>query len=75
MDPARRSRPLPRLPRRHGHPGRDAGALEPVRHRQRHEPGPRAVLMGAAGMNSATLLWYVAAALGLGALALAFPQR
>ncbi len=36
--------------------------------------GRRAVLMGAAGMNSATLLWYVAAALGLGALALAFPQ-
>ena len=36
--------------------------------------GKRAVLLGVAGMNSATLLWYVAAALGLGALALAFPQ-
>jgi threonine/homoserine/homoserine lactone efflux protein len=36
--------------------------------------GRRAVLLGVAGMNSATLIWYVAAALGLGALALAFPQ-
>lgn len=36
--------------------------------------GKRAVLVGVAGMNTATLIWYVAAALGLGALALAFPQ-
>src|ERR1700743_2978417 len=36
--------------------------------------GKRAVLLGVAGMNTATLVWYVAAALGLGALALAFPQ-
>jgi threonine/homoserine/homoserine lactone efflux protein len=36
--------------------------------------GRRAVLLGVAGMNSATLVWFVAAALGLGALALAFPQ-
>ena len=36
--------------------------------------GRKAVLLGVAGMNSATLLWYVAAALGLGALAVAFPQ-
>jgi threonine/homoserine/homoserine lactone efflux protein len=36
--------------------------------------GKRAVLIGVAGMNTATLIWYVAAALGLGALALAFPQ-
>ena len=36
--------------------------------------GRRAVLLGVAGMNTATLLWYAAAALGLGALALAFPQ-
>ncbi|HEY4030390.1 MAG TPA: LysE family translocator [Caulobacteraceae bacterium] len=36
--------------------------------------GRRAVLLGVAGMNTATLIWYVAAALGLGALALAFPQ-
>ena len=36
--------------------------------------GRRAVLLGVAGMNCATLIWYVAAALGLGALALAFPQ-
>ena len=36
--------------------------------------GRRAVLLGVAGMNSATLVWYVAAALGLGALAVAFPQ-
>jgi threonine/homoserine/homoserine lactone efflux protein len=36
--------------------------------------GRRAVLLGVAGMNTATLLWYMAAALGLGALALAFPQ-
>jgi threonine/homoserine/homoserine lactone efflux protein len=36
--------------------------------------GKKAVLPGVAGMNTATLIWYVAAALGLGALALAFPQ-
>jgi len=36
--------------------------------------GKKAVLLGVAGMNTATLIWYVAAALGLGALALAFPQ-
>jgi threonine/homoserine/homoserine lactone efflux protein len=36
--------------------------------------GKKAVLIGVAGMNTATLFWYVAAALGLGALALAFPQ-
>jgi threonine/homoserine/homoserine lactone efflux protein len=36
--------------------------------------GRRAVLLGVAGMNAATLAWYVAAALGLGALALAFPR-
>jgi threonine/homoserine/homoserine lactone efflux protein len=36
--------------------------------------GRRAVLLGVAGMNTATLIWYLAAALGLGALALAFPQ-
>jgi threonine/homoserine/homoserine lactone efflux protein len=36
--------------------------------------GRKAVLLGVAGMNTATLIWYVAAALGLGALALAFPK-
>ena len=36
--------------------------------------GKKAVLLGVAGMNTATLIWYVAAALGLGALALAFPR-
>lgn len=36
--------------------------------------GRKAVLLGVAGMNTATLLWYLAAALGLGALALAYPQ-
>jgi threonine/homoserine/homoserine lactone efflux protein len=36
--------------------------------------GKRAVLLGVAGMNTATLIWYAAASLGLGALALAFPQ-
>jgi threonine/homoserine/homoserine lactone efflux protein len=35
--------------------------------------GRRAVLVGVVGMNCATLLWYGAAALGLGTLALAFP--
>ena len=36
--------------------------------------GKKAVLLGVAGMNTATLIWYLAAALGLGALALAFPH-
>ena len=36
--------------------------------------GKKAVLLGVAGMNTATLIWYGAAALGLGALALAFPR-
>jgi hypothetical protein len=36
--------------------------------------GRKAVLVGVVGMNTATLIWYVAAALGLGALALAFPR-
>src|SRR6516162_3259842 len=36
--------------------------------------GRKAVLLGVAGMNNATVIWYVAAALGLGALALAFPK-
>jgi threonine/homoserine/homoserine lactone efflux protein len=36
--------------------------------------GRKAVLLGVAGMNTATLIWYGAAALGLGALALAFPK-
>lgn len=35
--------------------------------------GHKAVLAGVAGMNLASLVWYVAAGLGLGALALAFP--
>ncbi len=35
--------------------------------------GPRAALLGVAGMNCATLVWYGAAALGLGALIAAFP--
>ncbi len=36
--------------------------------------GPRAVLAGVAGMLSGTLVWFLAAALGLGALVLAFPK-
>src|ERR1700760_2853250 len=36
--------------------------------------GKKAVLLGIVGMNIATLMWSVAAALGLGALAIAFPQ-
>ena len=36
--------------------------------------GPRAVLLGVAGMNAATLVWFAAAALGLGALMTAVPQ-
>jgi threonine/homoserine/homoserine lactone efflux protein len=35
--------------------------------------GKAAALAGVAGMNSATLVWFCAAALGLGALILAFP--
>jgi threonine/homoserine/homoserine lactone efflux protein len=35
--------------------------------------GPRAALMGVLGMNTATLVWFAAAALGLGALVAAFP--
>ena len=36
--------------------------------------GPAGALLGVAGMNSATLVWFGAAALGLGALVTAFPQ-
>lgn len=36
--------------------------------------GPRAALLGVAGMNTATLVWLGAAALGLGALVHAYPQ-
>src|SRR5690606_38391341 len=36
--------------------------------------GPRAVLQGVAGMNAATLVWFSAAALGLGAVVAAFPE-
>lgn len=36
--------------------------------------GKAAALVGVVGMNSATLVWFGAAALGLGALILAFPQ-
>ncbi len=35
--------------------------------------GKRAALLGVLGMNSATLVWFAAAALGLGALIAAFP--
>ncbi|HVZ99674.1 MAG TPA: LysE family translocator [Caulobacterales bacterium] len=35
--------------------------------------GPRAALLGVAGMNCATLVWYAAASLGLSALIGAFP--
>jgi threonine/homoserine/homoserine lactone efflux protein len=38
------------------------------------EKGKAAALLGVAGMNTATLVWFAAAALGLGALILAFPQ-
>jgi threonine/homoserine/homoserine lactone efflux protein len=38
------------------------------------EKGKAAALLGVAGMNTATLVWFGAAALGLGALVLAFPQ-
>lgn len=36
--------------------------------------GPAGALLGVAGMNAATLVWFCAAALGLGALVVAFPQ-
>ena len=38
------------------------------------QKGKAAALVGVAGMNTATLVWFCAAALGLGALILAFPQ-
>lgn len=38
------------------------------------QKGKAAALTGVVGMNSATLVWFAAAALGLGALVLAFPQ-
>lgn len=38
------------------------------------QKGRAAALTGVVGMNSATLVWFAAAALGLGALILAFPQ-
>lgn len=38
------------------------------------ERGKRAVLIAVAGMNVATLVWFGAAALGLGALVTAFPE-
>jgi threonine/homoserine/homoserine lactone efflux protein len=37
--------------------------------------GPRAALLGVVGMNAATLVWFGAAALGLGALVAAFPAQ
>ncbi len=36
--------------------------------------GPAGALLGVVGMNAATLVWFGAAALGLGALVIAFPQ-
>ena len=36
--------------------------------------GKAAALIGVAGMNAATLVWFAAAALGLGALVTAFPE-
>lgn len=39
------------------------------------ERGARAALSGVAGMNAATLVWFGAAALGLGALVAAFPAQ
>jgi threonine/homoserine/homoserine lactone efflux protein len=38
------------------------------------EKGPKAGLTGVVGMNVATLVWFVSAAIGLGALMTAFPQ-
>lgn len=37
--------------------------------------GPRAALAGVAGMNLATMVWFGAASLGLGALVAAFPEQ
>ncbi|HYF24042.1 MAG TPA: LysE family translocator [Caulobacteraceae bacterium] len=37
--------------------------------------GKAAALLGVVGMNTATLVWFVAAALGLGALVAAFPEE
>jgi len=36
--------------------------------------GPSAAMAGVVGMNAATLVWFAAAALGLGALVIAFPE-
>ncbi|HYC68455.1 LysE family translocator [Brevundimonas sp.] len=36
--------------------------------------GPAGALAGVVGMNAATLVWFAAAALGLGALVIAFPE-
>lgn len=36
--------------------------------------GPAGALAGVVGMNAATLVWFAAAALGLGALVVAFPE-
>ena len=36
--------------------------------------GPSAAMAGVVGMNAATLVWFAAAALGLGTLVIAFPQ-
>lgn len=38
------------------------------------QKGKAAALVGVAGMNTATLVWFAAAALGLGALIVAFPD-
>ncbi|ALL14844.1 LysE family translocator [Caulobacter henricii] len=38
------------------------------------EKGKGAALLGVAGMNCATLIWFFGSALGLGALIIAFPQ-
>ncbi len=38
------------------------------------EKGKGAALAGVAGMNCATLIWFIGSALGLGALIVAFPQ-
>ena len=38
------------------------------------QKGKAAALLGVVGMNAATLVWFAAAALGLGALVVAFPQ-
>ena len=38
------------------------------------ERGRRAVLVAVVGMNTATLVWFAAAAMGLGALVAAFPE-